>query len=775
MRNIWRIFRDDVARTTSNAIGLLVLVGLVVVPSLYAWFNIAGSWDPYSSTDGLKVAVASNDVGYESDLIPMEVNIGSTVVASLHENDDFDWVFTDETDAVDGVGSGAYYAAIVIPESFSADMMTLFSPDVQHAAITYYTNEKENPIAPHVTDKGADAIQKQIDETFVSTVDEAGLKTVVNLIDFMGSDSVGNYAVLLSNSLDASIGDVDEASRQATAFASLVGATASLTDSTSSVLSKSGSTSTTTQDAFAQTQEGIGSAREALDGAAAAVNQAIRESASGFDGVAAGVDTAFGAVQGNAGDAAGGLNEAAAEVTELIVAYTSVRDALVEVAASVPESPDAPTEPDKPVDPDKPSKPDKPTDPDVPSDPNKPTQPDTPRTAAASSPDTSGIDSVVAHMDKTIALLRSLQQSLGEAAQRVGSASGDMEQDRKEIQSLIAQAKAGIENMDTGAEGSLSCQLGSLAETLGSVGSSAVGVSDGLKAAASNLGAASGSLSSQLADVRCELSQAAEKLSHSAAELRSVKNEVDVAVATGDMERVRQIIGSDPQSMAELLAAPVQLDRQTVFPIENNGSSMAAFYTILSIWVGSTILAAMMRTNVSERRLRDMTDVKPYQLYLGRFGLFAVLALLQSTLVCLGDLYFLGIQCEHPLLFMLTGWAAGLVFCNLIYTLTVSFGDVGKAIAVVLLVMQVAGSGGTFPIEMTSSFFQSVYPFLPFTHGIDAMHACIGGIYGNEYWVALGKLALFLVPSLLLGLVLRKPVIRLNTFVTEKLEETKLM
>lgn len=227
--------------------------------------------------------------------------------------------------------------------------------------------------------------------------------------------------------------------------------------------------------------------------------------------------------------------------------------------------------------------------------------------------------------------------------------------------------------------------------------------------------------------------------------------------------------------MARFLAAPVHEDRQAVFGIANNGSAMAAFYTILSLWVGAVILVAMMKVAVSDRRVAELENPKPYQLYLGRFGIFALLSFLQSTVVCLGDLFFLGIQCEHPLLFMLAGWVAAFVFCNLIYTLTVSFGDVGKAIAVVLLVMQVAGSGGTFPIEMSAGFFQAVYPFLPFTHGIAAMHACIGGIYGNEYWIEIGCTLLFLIPSLLLGFVLRNPVVRLNRFVIDKLEETKLM
>ncbi|NEH11972.1 YhgE/Pip domain-containing protein, partial [Bifidobacterium saimiriisciurei] len=147
MRNIWHIFLRDVRNATGNVIGIIVTMGLVIVPSLYAWFNIAASWDPYGNTKDLKVAVASDDAGYKSDLIPVKINVGETVISTLRANRQLDWVFTDSSSAVDGVRSGDYYAAIVIPKSFSADMMTLFSPEVRHTQLKYYLNEKANAIA----------------------------------------------------------------------------------------------------------------------------------------------------------------------------------------------------------------------------------------------------------------------------------------------------------------------------------------------------------------------------------------------------------------------------------------------------------------------------------------------------------------------------------------------------------------------------------------------------------------------------------------------------
>ena len=227
--------------------------------------------------------------------------------------------------------------------------------------------------------------------------------------------------------------------------------------------------------------------------------------------------------------------------------------------------------------------------------------------------------------------------------------------------------------------------------------------------------------------------------------------------------------------MASFIASPVKLHENQIYPIENYGSAMAPFYSTLAIWVGAVVMAAMLKVTVSENAKKRLKNPKEHQLYFGRMILMVCLGILQSALICLGDLYFLGIQCEHPLMFIITGCFSSLIYVNIIYALTVSFGDIGKAVAVVLMVMQVAGSGGTFPIECAPKFFQVVYPLLPFVHSMNEMRECIAGFYGNYYMVEMAKMALYLIPSLLLGLLLRKPIVRLNEAFIEKLESTKLM
>ena len=145
MKNIFKIFISDVKRIFQNVVAVVVIMGLCVIPCLYAWFNIFSNWDPYgeSSTSNLKVAVVSEDEGVT--VAGISVNIGSSVVEALQENKVMGWVFTETSDeAVDGVYSGEYYAALVIPDDFTEEMISFLGGQIEHPDIIYYENEKKN-------------------------------------------------------------------------------------------------------------------------------------------------------------------------------------------------------------------------------------------------------------------------------------------------------------------------------------------------------------------------------------------------------------------------------------------------------------------------------------------------------------------------------------------------------------------------------------------------------------------------------------------------------
>ena len=171
MRVIRQLFVDDMKRIFSNLITGLIILGLVLLPSIFSWYNVLACWD-----------VFHNDEGYQSDLVPMKVNMGEQVASSLRANEQMDWVFTDEGDAIDGAKSGKYYAAVVIPESFSKDMMTFYSGDSDHADLIYYSNEKKNVVAPKLTDQGASKASDMVNQVFAKTLAEVGMNVASSLL-----------------------------------------------------------------------------------------------------------------------------------------------------------------------------------------------------------------------------------------------------------------------------------------------------------------------------------------------------------------------------------------------------------------------------------------------------------------------------------------------------------------------------------------------------------------------------------------------------------------
>lgn len=736
MRNIIAILKRDLSRIRGSVVALIVAVGLVIVPTLYAWFNIAGSWDPYGNTGNLKVAVANSDDGYMSDLIPVRVNIGDTVVSALRENDQLDWRFVSESDAVEGVRSGEYYAAVVIPENFSSRMMTVFSSDAEHAEIVYYENQKANAIAPRVTDKAASTVRQQIDETFAKTISDVGLATTSSLLEFMDGDRIAAYAGNLSGTLAGAITTLRDASGSVDEFAGLLQSSTGLLDSTSDLLASAGAANEDAAALVGDAKTGLSGMHDALDAAVAAINQSLKDSAGDYDAAAKAIDEAFGAADAHVSLTVTQLRDASADVAKRASDMRDVQDNILAVERDVEGS-------------------------------------DLPEKLKAEL--VQKIDIVANTVGNVANQQELLAKHLSDAAASLETGAADARAKAQAVKDGIAEAKGSIGGVKDSYNATLKQQISDLSDAVADVARRGSDMADDLGATVTDLSHAASALSDDLAGAHAVLVDASADLVSAADDLQRLKEGLDTAVTSGDLDRVRELIGSDPAALADALAAPVALDRQAVYHIKNYGSAMAPFYTTLSIWVAGIVLAAMLRANVDEADVKALGNPRLHELYLGRYAFFALLAFAQATLVCAGDLLFFGIQCEHPFQFMLVGWLAGFVFSNVIYTLTVSFGDIGKAIAVVLLVMQVAGSGGTFPIEMTADFFQAVYPFLPFTHAINAMHAAMAGAYGMEFWIELGTLALYLIPSLALGLVLRRPVIRANRWIIEKLEETKLM
>ena len=164
MRNAFRIFRRDLKRILRNPAALLVIIGVSIIPSLYAWFNIVANIDPYANTSGIKVAVANND--QEASSNGLSINAGDEIITNLKENDQLGWTFVSEDEAVEGVRSGKYYAAIVIPDNFSESLLSVLSGKLNTPELEYYINEKANAIEFYLIQNGYVDMKRKVTDKY---------------------------------------------------------------------------------------------------------------------------------------------------------------------------------------------------------------------------------------------------------------------------------------------------------------------------------------------------------------------------------------------------------------------------------------------------------------------------------------------------------------------------------------------------------------------------------------------------------------------------------
>lgn len=727
MRNIWRLFTGDLKRLGHNVITVIIVLGLVAIPSLFSWYNLIACWNVFDNTGNLKVAVANSDEGYKSDLVPLEINVGEQVVSALRANDQLKWTITDEEDAIDGARSGRYYAAVVIPSSFSRDMMTFYSDDVEHAKITYYTNEKKNAIAPKVTDQGADGVSAQVNTVFAETLSEVALGIATTLADYAENSDMGGRIGELAVHIDNVGSTMDKASSVLTMYSSVLGSAQSLVDDSAALLGQVKNEADGVKDSVSDIKAAAGDVGDAIGTSASALSTAIEQSAASYGAVVDSVDAAFDSASSLASSSASQLTSAASRVDGQIGDYRNIIEHLESLKPLLP--------------------------------------------SAAQS----AVDTMTARLNASIALQEQLRDSLNSAAADIEAGRTNTQAKRDEIKGLAQQAKDALSGAKADYDTQLKPDMEALSDTVGEASATFSSTAATLDATASDLSGAAGSVSSGIGDAKQKLDAAASDLSSSAQRMHDAGARIAEAAASGDVEALRAAIGSDPSALAKAVSAPVKLDRHAVYQVDNFGSAMTPLYTTLALWIGALLVMVTLKVTPSKRILDQMGHVPAWQQFIGRFGVVALISLMQSTCVSVGNMVFLGVQTANPFLYLLCYWVSGLVFAFIIYTLVVSFANFGKAISVFLLIIQVSGGGGSYPLQSLPTFVQELSPYLPVTHAVNAMRAAMFGVYNGDFWTEIGILLLFTVPFIVLGLVLRTPLIKVVSKFVEMVESSKVM
>lgn len=726
MKNIWRLFTSDLKRLHSNIVSIIAVIGLVVLPSIFSWYNMIACWDVFGNTGNLTVAVANSDEGYSSDLVVVKVNLGNQVVSALRENDQLNWVFTDEEDAIDGARSGRYYAAVVIPPSFSRDMMSFYIDDAEHASIIYYSNEKKNAVAPKVTDQGADQISHQINLAFTETLSEVALSVSSALFSYADEADASGALGNLSSHLSRVGVQMGESSSVLELYADILGSTRSLVEDAGNLVSRARESSKEVSATIRETRSAASTISDALDEATAALSSAVVDSSQSYDALPHTIESAFESVDTLSADSATQLRNQASSINVITTDLRTIKTHIEKIKELFGDSQGT-------------------------------------------------IATVISRLDTAISLQDQLRDSLTAAASDIETGNSDVQADRKAAIALANETKESFEDARIDFDESLAPLLEELGGHAEYASSSLARVGDQLDSGVDKIVGSSNSVSEKLANAQDKILSAADDLKRTGDAIANLGAQITQAIAEGDIETLRTIVNADPETFAQAISAPIQLDRQAVFPVENFGSAMSPLYTTLALWIGALLIMITLKLNASERTIEELDNPTPSQLFLGRFGTIGAISFMQSTTVALGNLLFLGVQAVHPLHYMLCFWVAGLVFAFIIYTLVFLFANFGKALSVILLIVQVSGGGGSFPMKLLPSFFQNLGPYLPITHAVNAMRAAMFGIYNNDFWIELGTLALFTVPFIVLGILLHAPLSVIVPRFVERVERSKLM
>ena len=732
MRKAFQIFKRDLRRLLKNPVAVIVTIGVAIIPSLYAWFNILANWDPYENTSTVPIAVVIDDEGAKVGDMG-QINAGDMIREQLEENTQLGWTFLDsEDEAVEGVRSGRYYAAFVVPSDFTASLGDIVDGDVSPAHISYYVNEKANAVAPKVTDTGSTTLDNEITDQFL----EVAGKTVIEKLQ----DAMGGAAAKADETRDTVVTDLRDVSGTLAGLADgLDGAQGTLADARVTVAQARA----TLQDLSGSATRVSGSLTDALGtlsdtrakatSLAAQLSGALGSGAGSLSVISADANHAIGQVTGSIGWAQGKLDGAISQAG-LVSDDTlgSLATSLGRVYNKVSALPD----------------------------------------------DTPGKADVLANLDDAIAQVRATQADLAGKVDALKQVSSDI----KDANDTVGGLADGVNDAIQSGASSLS---GLQQQVSGTTMPALSAVLDDVSAGAGQLAGGAAALSPMLDQVDATLSQldgilaqCASSVAGAAASVRDAGQKVgslanDVAAIEGlqTVGAVSTVLDLDPEDVGTFLGSPAQLVTESVFPVANYGSNVTPFYTNLALWVGGFVLVAIYKLEVDDE---GVGDFRPWQGFFGRWLLLNLIGQLQAIICCVGDLC-LGIQCVSPVAFVFAGMVESFVYVFFIYALSVAFKHIGKALGVLLVVLQIPGASGLYPIEMQPEFFQALKPWLPFTYGINAMRESVAGFYGCYYAQNLGMLLVFLIPALLVGVEARRHLLNINALFDRRLAETDLM
>ncbi|KMT63042.1 YhgE/Pip domain-containing protein [Paenilisteria newyorkensis] len=895
MKKIWGIFILDWRRLFKAPIALTLVLALVILPSLYAWFNIEALWDPYSNTSGIKVAVVIEDEGAEITVpgkSPQKINVGTQLKEQLKKNDSLGWTFTTEDKAKEGVKKGDYYAAIFIPADFSKDIVSVVGGDPTKPTIQYAVNEKINAIAPKITDKGASTIVDQISSEFIdkvsssvlSELNQAGidleneLPTLRHIKDkvFQVKQSMpqiiemGKQAVILEGKLpdlkrkanqvaelnqsmpqinaaaqdllriESQLPQLDKLGEDILVLQQKIPEIKQIATDVKAVNVNFGTIQKTVNDALSESTKALGiisDAEKALptikkiadDGSKYAdkVTDFTKQVDQSFQTVAPAIKQNLILLQqvtNNVYELTEALKNGSIAPAKVITVIDQIDTQLtsantmltkqIELLTSLNE-----TLPNKPltgfINDLKAMQQDLATQQQTLAEVKKiieageePSQALLDQLNAEAKKVSDDLSAIIGAYDSKI--VPTINAALKEISADLAKSSALLDGAKNKLPDIAAILKNANQTLVTSQTYLKEFQkrLPELQQTLSDA---TAFIDTKLDTVISGINTAAAFYKSDYPDVKAKIHKAGDFVRNDLPTLESEINnaaklieekfpefEKAVKVAADlsrtelpqfeqainkaasrinefdqnyDMQQIIAFLRNDVEKDSDFIAHPIQLKETKYYPIPNYGSASSPFYTALCLWVGALLLISLLRVDVEVPR----GIFNHHHVYFGRLLTFLSIGLAQALIVTLGNIFLLGVSIASPVYHVLFSMFISVVFMIIVYTLVSLFNNVGKGIAIILLVLQISGAGGNFPIQVSPPFFQAIYPFLPFTYAVGLIRESVGGIYWPNAIHDIILLAIFGVLFILLGILLKKPLDKIVPSLSAKAKKSKLI
>lgn len=694
MKNIFHIYKSDVKSIVTNVMSLVLIGGLIFLPSLYAWLNIKASWDPYAQTNQIPIGFVNEDEG--ANIRGEDIDVGQDLEDYLKEDNNFNWQFVNRTEGIAELEYGTFYAMIVVPKDFSETLGSVIQSEPKKATMEYFVNEKINAIAPKITDKGASVIVEELSSEFISTVNgvifemfnEIGLELEESMPDI---EQFEEYVFTLEKELPnihEKLVDMDD---QLTKASKMIEIATNKIPEAKEVMQK-GLNAIHKTDTFLQK----------VESEIKAISPALKEEVKEIETVFTDVETKRNEIEKaivaekDAIDIEAiekELPEMAVQIDEMIVSLQKIQDEL--------------TEPNNQIE-------------------------ELINNLQMIKEDINHVESKTVDIKAFIEQHEQFYQDLQDNINVVTEIDLQkfVQQYEEEIEpNMLAEIHKGQQTVQQ-AKDKLTEINDTVPEIEAMLGNTETKISEGQEA---------------LDKLFASYPQIQDRVNSLADTIRKVQDETDI-------KEIVELLLNDSEKEKGFFAEPVVLNRNEVFPVPNYGTGMTPFYTVLSLWVGGLLLISLLSPNVPETALNSKIT------YTGRLLTFISIGLLQTLIVTMGDMFIIGVDVSHPIWFVIFGLLISFVFMSIVYTAVAILGDVGKAVAIILLVLQIASSGGTYPVVLLPEFFQSVNPFLPFTYGVDLMREAVGGIIWRRALTDIVFLIGFATISISAGVFLKGPV-----------------